>query len=117
MEKSKIIVHHYLKTKEGEYTTTKVAEEDYLEGKQGETYTTTPKLDLEEYSLEKDTEGNYVIPQNATGIFKPGTQEVIYYYEEKQVPLTVHHYIEGTNENVPLKNGVLLMELDRKSVV
>ena len=88
MEKSKIIVHHYLKTKEGEYTTTKVAEEDYLEGKQGETYTTTPKLDLEEYSLEKDTEGNYVIPQNATGIFKPGTQEVIYYYEEKQVPIS-----------------------------
>ena len=117
IEKSKIIVHHYLKTKEGEYTTTKVAEEDYLERKQGETYTTTPKLDLEEYSLEKDTEGNYVIPQNATGIFKPGTQEVIYYYEEKQVPLTVHHYIEGTSEGVLLKNGGVAQDVVTKGEI
>ena len=28
--------------------------------------------------------------------------EVKYYYVEKKIPLTVHHYIEGTEEKVPL---------------
>ena len=37
--------------------------------------------------------------------YTPGTIEVIYYYVEKEIPLTVHHYIEGTTEKVPLKSG------------
>ena len=102
---AKVIVHHYLKDNNGSYTTTKVAEDELVEGKNGEKYTTNPKLDLSEYELEKDGEGNYVLPENATGVFAPGVTEVIYYYEQKEIPLTVHHYIEGTTEKVPLKDG------------
>ena len=104
-KKAQVIVHHYLKDNEGNYTTTKVAEDELVEGKNGEKYTTSPKLDLSEYDLEKDVEGNYVIPENATGVFVPGITEVIYYYETKDIPLTVHHYIEGTTTPVPLKDG------------
>ena len=104
-KKAQVIVHHYLKDNEGNYTTTRVAEDELVEGKNGEKYTTSPKLDLSEYDLEKDVEGNYVIPENATGVFAPGVTEVIYYYEQKEIPLTVHHYIEGTTEKVPLKDG------------
>ena len=103
---AKVIVHHYLKDNEGNYTTTKVAEDELVEGKNGEKYTTSPKLDLSEYELEKDEEGNYVLPENATGDFESGKMiEVIYYYETKDIPLTVHHYIEGTEDKVPLKDG------------
>ena len=104
-ETSKIIVHHYLKDENGNYTTTKLAEDDLLEGKIGETYTTSPKLDIEGYELEKDENGAYKLPQNATGTYTPGTIEVNYYYEEKEIPLIVHHYIEGTTTKVPLKDG------------
>ena len=115
-EKAKVIVHHYLKTEAGEYTTTKVAEDDYKEGKIGEGYTTEPHLDLEKYQLIKDKEGNYIIPDGnntyyesaaATGSYVSGTQEVIYYYEVKDIPLIVHHYIEGTEDKVPLADGSL----------
>ena len=105
MQSAKVIVHHYLKTAEGEYTTTKVAEDELLEGKIDETYTTSPHLDLEKYQLEEDAEGNLVLPVNATGTYKSGIQEVTYYYEEKDIPLIVHHYIEGTETPVLLKNG------------
>ena len=105
MQSAKVLVHHYLKTAEGEYTTTKLAEDELLEGKIDETYTTSPHLDLEKYQLEEDAEGNYVIPVNATGTYKSGIQEVTYYYEEKDIPLIVHHYIEGTETPVLLKNG------------
>ena len=102
---AKVIVHHYLKTEEG-YTTTKVAEDDVIEKTDVETYTTSPKLDLEKYELEKDENGSYVVPDDATGNFISGeTIEVTYYYEEKEIPLTVHHYIEGTTTPVPLKDG------------
>ena len=104
-ESAKVIVHHYLKNNNGEYTTEKVAEDELLEGKIGTNYTTTPYLDLEKYELEKDAEGNYVIPEGASGIYESGTKEIIYYYEEKEIPLTVHHYIEGTTTSVPLKDG------------
>ena len=105
MEKAKILVHHYLKTEEGKYTTTKVAEDELLEGKIDETYATSPHLDLEKYQLEEDEEGNHVLPENATGTYKSGIQEVTYYYEEKDIPLIVHHYIEGTENPVLLENG------------
>ena len=105
-KKAQILVHHYLKNEDGSYTTIEVAGDELLEGKNGEKYITSPKLDLEDYELEKNEEGEYVVPENATGTFTPGVTEVIYYYEEKEIPLTVHHYIEGTEEKVPLKDGV-----------
>ena len=104
-ESAKVIVHHYLKNNDGKYTTEKVAEDDVLEGKIGETYTSTPHLDLENYELEKDENGSYVIPESATGTYTSETIEITYYYEEKEIPLTVHHYIEGTTTSVPLEDG------------
>ena len=104
-KEAKVIVHHYLKDRDGTYTKTKVAEDELLKGKIDEGYTTSPKLDLEEYELEKDENGDYVVPENASGTYEPGVIEVNYYYEEKDIPLTVHHYIEGTEDPVPLKDG------------
>ena len=106
----RIIVHHYLKNDDGSYTTTKVAEDEVLVGKAGEKYETKPHLDLEKYELEKDEEGSYIIPEDANGTYDNDSsidQEVIYYYETKDYPLIVHHYIEGTTTPVPLKDGAL----------
>ena len=99
-EKAKLVVHHYIKG-----TTTKLADDENEEAHAGDSYTTNPKLDLDKYELEKDSNGAYVLPANATGTYKTGTTEVTYYYVEKQIPLTVHHYIEGTTDKVPLKAG------------
>ena len=96
----KLIVHHYIKS-----TTTQLAEDEKSEGTIGEQYTTSPHLDFEKYELEKDSNGEYILPANASGTYKEGTTEVTYYYVEKKIPLTVHHYIEGTTEKVPLKTG------------
>ena len=106
----RVIVHHYLKDDNGDYTTTKVAEDEVLVGKAGEKYETKPHLDLEKYELEKDEEGNYVISEEANGTYDNDSsvdQEVIYYYETKDYPLIVHHYIEGTTNPVALKDGSL----------
>ena len=99
-ETPKIIVHHYIKG-----TTTKLADDETSEGTIGEQYTTSPHLDFEKYELEKDSNGEYVLPVNASGTYKEGTTEVTYYYVEKNIPLTVHHYVEGTTDKVPLKAG------------
>ena len=99
-KKAQVIVHHYAKN-----TTTKLAEDEQYESTVGAKYTTSPKLDLLPYKLEVDSNGAYVLPANATGTYKTGTTEVDYYYVEGEIPLTVHHYIEGTTEKVPLKAG------------
>ena len=97
-----VIVHHYEKG-----TTNKLAEDDILTGTIGENYTTSPNLDIQRYELEKDSNGEYILPTNATGTYQKNTQEVIYYYVKKQVPLIVHYYIEGTEIPVELNNGNL----------
>ena len=102
---AKVTVHHYLKDDSGRYTTTKVAEDDILTGKEGDTYTATPHLDLAEYELEKDSNGAYVLPDDSTGTFSSAEKEIIFYYETKSIPLTVHHFIEGTQEQVELRDG------------
>ena len=96
---SSILVHHYI-----DGTETPVAPDEHIAGTIGEQYTTAPHMDLEEYELKK-VDGEYVIPKNASGTFTEEEQVVTYYYVKKQVPLTVHHYIEGTNEQVPLASG------------
>ena len=97
---SSVIVHHYI-----DGTKTQVAPDETLSGNIGDDYTTAPKMDLEKYELKKDEDGNYVVPSNASGKYSSEIIEVIYYYVEKEIPLTVHHYIEGTEEKVPLKDG------------
>ncbi|MBQ9658174.1 MAG: MucBP domain-containing protein [Clostridia bacterium] len=102
---AKITVHHYIKG-----TTTKVADDETETNEIGKAYTTTPKFDLEKYELEIDKDGEYVLPENAAGEFKAEDQIIIYYYVEKEIPLTVHHYIEGTNDSVPLRDGTLAQD-------
>lgn len=104
--KPSVVVHHYLKDREGNITETKVAEDEITYGEPGENYSTLPKLNLEGYELEKDSSGEYIIPENATGIYgEEGQTIVTYYYKQKQIPLTVHYYIGGTEERVPLVTG------------
>ena len=101
----KVIVHHYIKDNTGTYTIDELASDEEIIGDIGERYTTSPKLDIENYELEKDSNGEYVIPSNATGTFGEEDIIVTYYYTLKNIPLTIHHYIEGTTTPVTLADG------------
>ena len=98
--KRQIIVHHYLKdnTKEGDdkYTEIKVAEDEFQEGDIGQGYTTSPRFDLDSLNLEKNEDGKYVIPENASGTYGDSLIEVNYYYELKPIELKINHYLDGT---------------------
>ena len=100
--KAKLTVHHYIKG-----TTTRLADDEEMDGHRGEEYKTSPKIDLNKYELETDENGKLVLPDNAIGTYAEEPTEVTYYYVEKKIPLTVHHYIEGTTTQVPLKDGTL----------
>lgn len=106
-KQGKVIVHHYLKNRDGVYTTTKLAEDEVLQDNIGDEYTTKANLNIIGYTLEKDDNDEYVLPENYTGVYTNSVIEVNYYYEEAKIPLTVHHYIEGTNTRVQLANGQL----------
>ena len=103
---AKITVHHILKG-----TNTKLAEDEIYMGKSGKDYTTKPKLDLQGYTLEKDDNGNYNIPENAVGKYQDEEQEITYYYVPQKVKLIVHHYIQGTETPVPLNDGTLAKDI------
>lgn len=96
----KVVVHHYL-----EGTTTKVAEDEILYGKLNENYNAKVKNDLSGYELLKDENGDYVLPDNCTGVFTSDDQEVNFYYKADKAEVIVHHYIEGTATPVPLADG------------
>ena len=96
----KLVVHHYIKG-----TTVTIADDEIMEGMQGEAYTTLPLVDLDKYELEKNEQGEEILPINANGEFAYEDTEVTYNYIPKKIDLTVHHYIEGTISGVPLKNG------------
>ena len=99
--KQPVIVHHYLKDQEGNYTTTKVADDEELGVFDiGEKYTTSPKIDLDNLELEKDDNKKYVVPENASGEVGDGGVEVIYYYETKPIELTIQHVLENTGEKL-----------------
>ena len=98
--KAKLTVHHYIKG-----TTTRLADDEEMDGHRGEEYKTSPKIDLNKYELETDENGKLVLPDNAIGTYAEEPTEVTYYYVEKKIPLTIHHYIEGTSTQVPLKTG------------
>ena len=95
-----LIVHHYLKDENGNYTTNKVFDDETVSGKVDLDYITNPKMDLEEYDLEKDSQGEYVIPENASGKFSEINEDVTYYYEVRKYTLTVNHYLEGTENKI-----------------
>ena len=100
-KKAKVIVHHYLKG-----TETPIADDVVLsDGKIGEKYTTEPIKDSARYELEKDTNDEFILPENANGTYTYEDINVNYYYVEKKIPLTVHHYLEGTSIPVKLQDG------------
>ena len=121
-KRPKLIVHHYVKgTDTEEQEPTKVAEdEEYMgssivkEGKYEE-YETKPKMNLDryelDYELQADGQKEYKMPEKWKGTYAPenldedGNIVVTYYYINRKIPLTVHHYIEGTTNRVPLVNG------------
>lgn len=108
---SSVLVHHYLKDREGNLTTMKLAEDESYTGKVGSNYSTLPKMDIEvngiAYNIAKvvDLEGyekvgNYTLPQNRSGKHTDEQIVVTYYYEELPFTLTVHHYLEGTEDSL-----------------
>ena len=99
-QKAKLIVHHYIKG-----TETKLADDEVYYGDIDENYTTAPKLDIEKYSLEKDNNDEYIIPTNATGQYKEEDTIVTYFYVQMPAMIRVNHYIEGTENPVPLNDG------------
>ena len=95
--KPAVIAHYYLK-ENGEYTTKKVAEDEIYKGDVGSKYQAEYK-DLEEkgLSIERNTNGDAVLPINMNGVFDENqTIEVNFYYESMDIDLTIHHYREGT---------------------
>ena len=88
---STVVVKHYLKD-----TTDSVFGDEILTGKiDVDTYTATPKSsDL--YSVVEEN-GEIILPDNITGTFKPEQQTVIFYYQENEVELRTHYYIDGTS--------------------
>ena len=98
----KVIVHHYLEGTGEEYSNEPVvlAEEDTVLGKLGTPYTTSPNMEIPKYTLVKKENGEYNIPENATGTFTEEEQHVYYYYNTKPINLVVHHYLEGTEDKL-----------------
>lgn len=109
---TKVIEHHYLKTATGEYTTISVADDVCYIGKVGNPYTTAPKFNIENLTLEKDAQGNFVTPQNAQGLFKTEVQEITYYYEPEGINLTIEHYYEGTQTKINLQGQAIETKID-----
>ena len=101
-KQSKVIVHHYLQGTGPEYNNEPevLAEDESIIGGVNDSYTTSPKVDIPNYTLTKDQNGEYIIPSNASGNFTEDEQHVYYYYNVEPVKLTVHHYLEGTENKL-----------------
>ena len=87
---SKIIVHHYF-----EGTEEKICPDEVFYGNIGEEYTTAPNTDIDGYEVNLD-----ILPNNNSGRYTEQSQEVVYYYKPISVRLIVHHYLEGTTEEI-----------------
>ena len=89
--------YHYLKG-----TTTEVAPTTRKIYLQNESYTTEPKI-LEKYELEKNEQGEYIIPDNATGTTSEpqanGNYNVIYYYVKKKAKVITKYILEKPDGN------------------
>lgn len=101
-KEGKVIVNHYLEETGIEYGVPPVilAEEEHLQGNVSEEYITSPNMEIQGYSLLKDEQNEYVIPDNASGTYEEEEQQVIYYYQTNPIQLVVHHYLEGTEDAI-----------------
>jgi len=89
---SRVVVHHYLKD-----TTTKISDDELLQGKINDSYETEAKADAL-YSLIKDSNDEYVLPSNYKGKFTREPIEVTYYYDVNKVDLVVNYFKVDTEE-------------------
>lgn len=101
---ARVMVHHYLVGTGEEFNIPPIvlAEDELKTGKVEDEYTTSPNTKIEGYSLVKNEANEYIIPENAIGEFKEEEQHVYYYYSKNKLNLTVHHYLEGTENKVLL---------------
>ena len=99
---AKVTVHHYLQGTGPEFENepTVLAPDEVIMGKENYDYSTSPKLDIEGYNLIKNVDGEYIIPENASGKFTLEPQDIYYYYNVKPLELVVHHYLEGTEDKL-----------------
>ena len=91
---SKVIVHHYLKN-----TTIKIDSDEIMAGQIGDEYITEPKISTS-YDLVKDSNGDYLIPDNYRGFYAQDNIEVIYNYENPTGELVVNYRLENTDTNL-----------------
>ena len=91
---SRVVVHHYLKG-----TTTKISDDELLQGKINDPYETEAKADTL-YSLVKNSNDEYVLPSNYKGKFTSEPIEVTYYYDTNMVDLVVYFYRNDTTESL-----------------
>ena len=97
--KGKVIVHYYLKQND-EYTTNKLTDDVIFKGNDGDEYVAELKR-FEGLDIEKDVNGEYVIPENISGkIDETQDKEVNIYYEAQDITLTIHHYLEETDQKL-----------------
>ncbi|MBQ3407678.1 MAG: hypothetical protein IJH12_00540, partial [Clostridia bacterium] len=82
---SEVVAHYYVYGTGEEFnkSAVKLLDDDTLYGKVGEEYTTTPILEINKFSLMKEN-GEYIIPENATGSYTDETTDVYYYYKKAQ---------------------------------
>ena len=97
----KVIVHHYLEGTGEEYNNdaTVLSEDEIIYGEKDKPYTTAPNMEIEGYTLVKEN-GEYLIPENASGTIGDEDINVYYYYNIAPVKLVVHHYLDGTEDKL-----------------
>ena len=92
-----IITHYYLKDTAIELAPSTIK---YYEDNDDEQYTTEPII-LDKYELEKNEQGEYVIPENASGtigkIKETGNNEIKYYYVKKKAKVITKYIVEKTD--------------------
>ena len=77
-----------------------LADKNYY-GVAGETYTTTPILQIGKYNLITEN-GEYVIPENASGNFSEEPIDIYYYYEKEKASYNVHYIYGGVEDESAL---------------
>ena len=108
-----IEVTYYYKEQPGKvtvyHTIDPTGENVYLaDGTQAEPVVMTGVIDDNYSAVPVETLDKYEVaryPANISGTFTPEDIEVFFWYKLKDTTVTVHHYIEGTQEPIPSING------------
>ncbi len=101
---SRVIVHYYIKTSDGNYTQIKLKDDEILKGIEGTRYEVEPLLIIEkeglsyelEYEIENGTK-KYNVPENNSGNFGKEDIDVNYYYQIKKQIIINKLWIDNDN--------------------